>query len=88
MKWKNGVTVLRDGSGYMLKLDNDMCMIEEEAYIIEAVESGTCDDEELKKIIIKHEKSNDVIAGLTLARFILNYQRFVEEDREHYSIVY
>lgn len=55
-------------------------------YLVDAIQNGTYRNEDLKDIIINKEQSDDVLAGFTLAQFILDYQYYIEEN-EHLTIV-
>ncbi|HEX3021646.1 MAG TPA: hypothetical protein VHP81_04550, partial [Lachnospiraceae bacterium] len=55
-------------------------------YLVEAIRKGIHEDDQLKKLIMEHDSSNEIVAGFTLAKFILDYQSYLEEDRGYYEI--
>lgn len=89
MIWKSGVVVTRKGDNLLLTFNaKEQKVKNKDIYLVEAVENGISNDEDLKRIIAVHEKSNEVMASLSLANFILCYQNFIDEDKEHYKITY
>ena len=86
MKLKEG-TMIYKKEQYILELNNEKCRVNrEDAYLIDALHSGVEKSEELKKLIMKEKKVNEAAAGFTIARFILDYQNYLEEDKSFFEI--
>lgn len=87
MKWKKNVTVIREQENVILCLGKNRCSVPEaDIYLVKAIQKGIYEEEKLKGLIMKHDNSNEIVAGLTLAKFILDYQNFVEKDNGYYEI--
>ncbi len=87
MKWKRKVTITREQEEAFLCLDKNRCTIpESDLYLVEAIRKGTHEEEKLKELIMAHDSSNEIVAGLTLAKFILDYQSYLEEDNDYFEI--
>jgi hypothetical protein len=87
MKWKRKVTVITEQGNTSLCLGDSRCPVPEaDLYLVEAIRKGIHEDDQLKKLIMEHDSSNEIVAGFTLAKFILDYQSYLEEDRGYYEI--
>lgn len=87
MKWKKSVTVIREEGNIILCLGKKQCPVSEtDTYIVEAMIKGVHEEEKLKELIMERDNSNDTVAGLTLAKFILDYQIYLEKDDDYYEI--
>lgn len=87
MKWKRKVTVTREQEEVFLCLGKERCAIpESDIYLVEAVWKGTYEEEKLKELIMKHDNCNEIVSGFTLAKFILDYQNYIEKDHGYYEI--
>ena len=87
MKWKRKVTVTREQGESVLCLDKNRCSIPKaDLYLVEAIWKGIHEDEKLKELIMEHDNCNEIVSGLTLAKFILDYQSYLEEDHGYYEI--
>lgn len=87
MKWKRKVTVITEqGSPILCLGDSRYPVTEADLYLIEAIRDGIHEEEKLKELIMEHDKSDEILAGLTLAKFILDYQRFIEKDNGYFEI--
>ena len=86
MKLKEGILIHKKEQ-YILELNNEKCRVNrEDAYLIDALHCGVEKSEELKKLIMKEKRVNEAAAGFTLARFILDYQNYLEEDKSFFEI--
>jgi len=87
MKWKRKVTVTREQGESFLRLEKNRCSVPEaDRYLVEAIWEGIQEEEKLKELIMKHDDCNEIVSGLTLAKFILDYQSYLEEDHGYYEI--
>lgn len=87
MRWKKKVEVLKEqGNSILCRGKNVRVVLEEDLYLVEAIKKGVHEEEKLKKLIMEHDNANEIIAGLTLAKFILDYQSYLEEDDGYYEI--
>lgn len=87
MKWKKNVTVIREQGNIILCLGKKQCSVPEtDIYLVKAIKTGVHDEEKLKELIMEHDSSNETVAGLTLAKFILDYQIYLEKDNDYYEI--
>lgn len=87
MKWKNRVEIISEHGNVILSLGKNRCpMVDTDYYLAEAIKKGIHKEEELKKLIMDHDESNEIVAGLTLAKFILDYQSYLEENNGYYEI--
>lgn len=88
MKLKRKVTVIREAGDVFLCLGQNRCSIpESDLYLVEAIRKGIHEEDRLKELIMEHDNSNEIVAGLTLAKFILDYQSYLEEDNGYYEII-
>ena len=87
MKWKRTVRVTTAQGEIVLCLGETQCVVPEaDRYLVEAIENGIHEEETLKQRIMKQENTNEIMAGLTLAKFILDYQQFIEKNYDYYEI--
>lgn len=87
MKWKKNVTAIREQGNVILCLGKSQCPVPEaDLYLVKAILKGVHEEEKLKQLIMEHDNSNETVAGLTLAKFILDYQDFIEKDNGYYEI--
>lgn len=87
MKWKRKVTVITEEGNVILCLGDNHCSVPEtDLYLVNAVKKGIHEEEKLKELIMEHDNANEIVAGLTLAKFILDYQSYLEEDHGYYEI--
>jgi hypothetical protein len=87
MKWKRKVLIITEQDHTVLCLGKNLCAVPEaDCYLVEAVKKGIHEEEKLKELIMQHDNSNEIVAGLTLAKFILDYQSYLEEDHGYYEI--
>lgn len=87
MKWKRKVIIITEQEKAILCLGESRSPVPEtDLYLVEAVRKGIHEEEKLKELIMEHDNTNDIIAGLTLAKFILDYQSYLEEDHGYYEI--
>lgn len=87
MRWKKNVTVTREQGNVMLHLGKKQCNVpESDIYLVEVIKKGIHEDEKLKELIMEHDNSNETVTGLTLAKFILDYQDYLEKDNGYYEI--
>lgn len=87
MKWKRKVTVVTEQENLILCMGKTQCVVPDaDAYLVEVIMTGIHEEEKLKKLIMKHDSCNEIVAGLTLAKFILDYQGFIEKDQGYYEI--
>jgi len=87
MKWKKNVTVIEEQEIVILCLGKNQCPVKEaDLYIVKAIKKGIYGEEKIKEMIMKHDNSNEIVAGLTLAKFILDYQSYLEKDKGYYEI--
>lgn len=86
MKWKREVTVEKIDE-YIIKCDyNQKKIAKEDEYIVKAVEEGINDDAEITQLIMTKENVDEIIAGLRLAQFIVDYGEFIDELEGHMII--
>ncbi len=87
MKWKRKVTVNKEQGNTYLCLGDSRCPVSvEDLYLVEAIHHGMKEEDQLKKLIMKNDNANEIVAGLTLAKFILDYQNYLEEDHGYFEI--
>ena len=87
MKWKKNVTIISKQGNVILCLGKKQRPVPElDIYLVKAIQKGIHDEEKLKELIMEHDNSNEIVAGFTLAKFILDYQNFVEKDNGYYEI--
>jgi hypothetical protein len=88
MKWKRKVTVSTEQGNMFLCLgENRHPVSESERYLVEAIKAGIHEEEKLKELIMEHDNCNEIVAGFTLAKFILDYQNYIEKDNGYYEII-
>lgn len=87
MKWKRKVNMIEQEEEMVLCLGERWIVVaKEDTYLVEAIQNGTWEEEELKSLIMKHDQCNEIVAGLTLAKFILDYQDYIEKDQGYFEI--
>ena len=87
MKLKRKVSSITEQNGLVICLgDNRYNVPQEDAYLVEALSDGIYEEEKLKELIMKHDGCDEIVAGLVLAKFILDYHDYLEEDRGYYEI--
>lgn len=87
MKWKRKVLIITDQEKVFLCLGENRCFVPEaDIYLVEAISKGIHEEEKLKELIMEHDNSNEIVAGLSLAKFILDYQSYIEKDNGYYEI--
>lgn len=87
MNWRRKVTIITEQGKIFLCLGENRCPVPEvDRYLVEAIKNGIHEQEKLKELIMGHDKSNEIVAGLTLAKFILDYQNYIEKDKGYYEI--
>lgn len=88
MEWKDGVIITKQSeSEYHLQMDTrEKTVLAEHVYILEKIQSGEHDDEQLLSYIAEQEKINEAAAGFTLAGFLIEYADYVAADTSHYEI--
>lgn len=86
MKWKQGVQVKRE-KGYRLENAAGIQTVSPaDEYIVNAIEKGTEDDEQLLELIMSMESADEIEARLRLAGFLLEYGEYIEELQGHQII--
>lgn len=87
MRWKATVLIKRKDKQTNLYMgQKQMKVKEEDLYLVHAIEKGICEENTLAELVMEHEHVNEMVAGFTLAHFILAYQDYLEEDKEYYEI--
>lgn len=86
MRWKTSVNIVKNNGYELQQGTNTIKIAPEDEYIIEAVEHGIIKDEELVKVIMKHENVNDIVASFRLAQFVVDYGDFIAELNGHMVI--
>lgn len=87
MKWKRKVSIVREQDEIRLCLGEHWTNVaREDRYLVEAIQNGIDKEEQLKNLIMKHDQTNDIVSGLTLAKFILDYQDYLEKDHGYFEI--
>ena len=87
MKWKKNVTVTKEHENMILCLNKTQCVLKEtDVYLAKAIKGGIHQEEKLKALIMEHDNANEVVAGFTLAKFILDYQFYLDKDDDYYEI--
>ncbi|MFA9466318.1 MAG: hypothetical protein ACERKN_18780 [Velocimicrobium sp.] len=72
---------------FVLCLGENCCLVPEaDRYLVEAIREGIHQVEKLKILIMEHDNANEIVAGFTLAKFILDYQDYIEKDQGYYEI--
>lgn len=87
MKWKKNVRIIEKQGIVILCLGKNSCTVSEsDIYLVNAMKNGIHEEENLKEMIMKHDNANEAVAGFTLAKFILDYQNYLEKDKGYYEI--
>ncbi|MDK2808122.1 MAG: hypothetical protein PWP24_856 [Clostridiales bacterium] len=87
MKWKRKVKMTTEQGNVILWLGRNRCQVaQEDRYLAEAIKEGLHEEEKLKALIMEHDNANEIVAGFTLAKFILDYQDYIEKDHGYYEI--
>ena len=89
MKWKEGVTVTKNqDDGYLLKsVNQELAVLPEHSYLIDAIKDGMEDDLALIAYIMEKEGLDEVPSRFELAGFLIEYRNFIAEDTSHYEII-
>jgi hypothetical protein len=87
MKLKKNVTLIKEQEKIILCLNDKRCPVAEaDIYLVKAIKRGISKEEKLKELIMEHDSSNETVAGFTLAKFILDYQFYLDNDDDYYEI--
>lgn len=87
MKWKRKVSIVIQDEELILSLGENWSVVaKRDWYLVNAVKNGVCEEEELKCLIMEQDQCNDIVAGLTLAKFILDYQNYIEKEKGYFEI--
>lgn len=87
MRWKDDVTFTKTRNGCQLHLRSKMKpLLPEHEYLLEAMEKGTEDEEQLVELIKAKEKLCEAAARFTLAGFLMEYTDFIAADTTGYEI--
>lgn len=87
MKWKRKVSIVIQDEELILSLGENWSVVaKRDWYLVNAVKNGVWEEEELKCLIMEQDQCNDIVAGLTLAKFILDYQNYIEKEKGYFEI--
>lgn len=79
MQWKKDVTVVkRDGEWYLNDRESSRQVAGEDVPVVEAMEQGICDGKELVHYLAEKQKKSEVVAGLYLAQFMVEYIDYID----------
>lgn len=87
MRWKQSVKIIEKSDMLMLCLGEESCPVQhDDIYLVKAIAQGVQDVEQLKLLIMEYDRSNEIMAEMTLAQFLLKYQPFLEKDTSYCQI--
>ena len=89
MEWKKDVTVTgKKGTGYIIHQgEKKRSVAEEYSYLMEVIQKGIRDDQELIAYIMKEQKLEHTPSSFELAGFLIEYADFLAEDTSHYEVI-
>lgn len=79
MKWKSGVVIERDQETWLRWGEKKKKMEQEDQEILELMEAGIEDDDELLRKVSERSEDDDIGSGLRLAQFVEDYGEFIAE---------
>ena len=82
MKLKKNTAVNKDNGIWLCLGPERSAVAEEDAFILELINDGITDDEQLAKHIAKDD-GDEITANLMLAQFVERYGRFLEASNEY-----
>lgn len=87
MKWKDEVVLKKTKSQYTFCLNKIKKIVgKEDAFICEAVEQGITDEQELIQFVMEQKNVDEILAGLQLAQFVLDYSDYISNEIGHMVI--
>lgn len=79
MRWKTGVEVERDHEVWFECGDKKKIIDSEDVDIVELIESGVRDDDELLRRLSEQSGDDVISSGFRLAQFVEDYGEFIAE---------
>lgn len=79
MNWKDGVTIKREKTVWLVLSKLKKEVAKEDLPIIELLEKGVTEDNELQSKVAAAYSENEAEAGLRLAQFVEDYADFLAE---------
>lgn len=86
MRWKQGVVVQNADKCQFTSSNMQKDILPEDEYIVQAVESGVSEDEELIRIIMEKEDVDEIVARLRIAQFVIEHGEYIAELEGHMMI--
>ena len=81
MRWRKGVTVERANGAWLRDEKQRKRVAKDDLLIVELIESGIVEDDDLLKKVSLGTKEGEIPAGFRLAQFVEDYGYFLEEGQ-------
>lgn len=83
MRWREGVTAKKENGGWVLRSrEESMYVAKKDCQIVEIMEQGICENNEMIRCLIEKNGTDEVVAGFLLAQFMVDYMDFIGMSQE------
>ena len=79
MRWRTDVTIEWGDATWLCRGNKKKKVKKEDEKIVELIESGITDDDELLEKVSEQMETDDISAGFSLAQFVEDYGDFIAE---------